>query len=214
MTELTRRHLLAGAAAIAASPLVASLPAFAAAPPAGTQAPGFYRYKVGSIEITVVTDGVNRLPVTDEFVTNVKKEEVKAALAAAHMNPDVFVGPYNPIVINTGSKLARRRHRHGSVRLHREQRHDRPVPDQSQSLRHRRQCHRYGHHLALPRRPHQRPAHGRQFAHLSQCRDSRAVRRAQILDGRRRDEPRVHRLASRASSRTRAVSSAAKFSSG
>ena len=22
------------------------------------------------------------------------------------MNPDVFVGPYNPIVINTGSKLA------------------------------------------------------------------------------------------------------------
>jgi hypothetical protein len=34
-----------------------------------------HRYKVGSIEITVVTDGVNRLPVTDEFVTNVKKEE-------------------------------------------------------------------------------------------------------------------------------------------
>ena len=79
MTELTRRHLLAGAAAIAANPLFASLPAFAAAPPAGTQAPGFYRYKVGSIEITVVTDGVNRLPVTDEFVTNVKKEDVKAA---------------------------------------------------------------------------------------------------------------------------------------
>jgi glyoxylase-like metal-dependent hydrolase (beta-lactamase superfamily II) len=104
--EFTRRHLLAGAAAIAANPLLASLPAFAAAPAAGMQAPGFYRYKVGSIEITVVTDGVNRLPVTDEFVTNVKKEEVKAALAAAHMNPDVFVGPYNPIVINTGSKLA------------------------------------------------------------------------------------------------------------
>ncbi len=106
MNELTRRNLLAGTAVIAASPLVANFPAFAAAPPAGTQAPGFYRYKVGSIEITVVTDGVNRLPVTDEFVTNVKKEEVKAALAAAHMNPDVFVGPYNPIVINTGSKLA------------------------------------------------------------------------------------------------------------
>jgi glyoxylase-like metal-dependent hydrolase (beta-lactamase superfamily II) len=106
MTELTRRHLLAGTAALAASPLVAGLPARAAAPPAGQQAPGFYRYKVGSIEITVVTDGANRLPVTDEFVTNVKKEQVQAALAAAHMDPNVFVGPYNPIVINTGSKLA------------------------------------------------------------------------------------------------------------
>ena len=106
MTELTRRHLLAGAAAIAANPLFASLPAFAAAPPAGTQAPGFYRYKVGSIEITVVTDGVNRLPVTDEFVTNVKKEEVQAGLVAAYMDKNIFFNPYNPIVINTGSKLA------------------------------------------------------------------------------------------------------------
>ena len=61
-------------------PARCKFPAFAAAPPAGTQAPGFYRYKVGSIEITVVTDGVNRLPVTDEFVTNVKKEEVKRRL--------------------------------------------------------------------------------------------------------------------------------------
>jgi glyoxylase-like metal-dependent hydrolase (beta-lactamase superfamily II) len=78
----------------------------AAAPAAATQAPGFYRYKVGSIEITVVTDGVNRLPVTDAFVLNAKKEEVNAALAEAFLEPGVFVGPYNPIVINTGSKLA------------------------------------------------------------------------------------------------------------
>jgi len=36
----------------------------------------------------------------------VKKEEVNAALVAAYMEPGVFVGPYNPIVINTGGKLA------------------------------------------------------------------------------------------------------------
>lgn len=106
MIELTRRHLLASTAALAAAPVVAGLPAQAASPVAGMQAPGFYRYKVGSIEVTVVTDGVNRLPVTDEFVTNVKKEEVQAALAAAFMDKNVFVGPYNPIVVNTGSKLA------------------------------------------------------------------------------------------------------------
>jgi len=104
-SELSRRGLLSSAAAAA---LAAALPAqpFAAAPAAGTQAAGFYRYKVGDIEVTVVTDGANRLPVTDAFVVNVKKEEVNAALVAAFMEPGVFVGPYNPIVINTGGKLA------------------------------------------------------------------------------------------------------------
>jgi glyoxylase-like metal-dependent hydrolase (beta-lactamase superfamily II) len=105
MSELSRRGLLSSAAAAA---LAAALPAqsFAAAPPAGKQAAGFYRYKVGDIEVTVVTDGANRLPVTDAFVINVKKEEVNAALVAAFMEPGVFVGPYNPIVLNTGGKLA------------------------------------------------------------------------------------------------------------
>ena len=104
MTNLSRRAMLAGVAAIAAAPSAVTS-THAAAPAAGAQAPGFYRYKVGAIEITVVTDGVNRLPVTDEFVLNAKKEEVNAALAEAFMEPGVFVGPYNPIVINTGAKL-------------------------------------------------------------------------------------------------------------
>src|SRR3981081_3763512 len=120
MIELTRRSALAGAAmtTMAAArgfmtppwPRARALPppdwAPPAAAPAAAQAPGFYRYKVGSIEITVITDGANRLPVTDEFVLNAKKEEVNAALAEAFMEPGVFVGPYNPIVINTGAKLA------------------------------------------------------------------------------------------------------------
>ena len=103
--ELSRRGLLSSAAAAA---LAAALPTqgFAAAPAAGKQAAGFYRYKVGDIEVTVVTDGANRLPITDAFVVNVKKEEVNAALVAAFMEPGVFVGPYNPIVLNTGGKLA------------------------------------------------------------------------------------------------------------
>src|ERR1700726_2929438 len=63
MTELTRRTLLAStvaATAVTAVPLATGRSGHAAAPPAGTQAPGWYRYKVGSFEITVVTDGVNR----------------------------------------------------------------------------------------------------------------------------------------------------------
>jgi glyoxylase-like metal-dependent hydrolase (beta-lactamase superfamily II) len=90
----------------AAIPLAASSPVAAAAPIIGRQAPGFYRYKVGSIEVTVVTDGINRLPIPDGFVLNANKDEVNAALAAAFMEKDVFVGPYNPIIVNTGDKLA------------------------------------------------------------------------------------------------------------
>jgi glyoxylase-like metal-dependent hydrolase (beta-lactamase superfamily II) len=105
MSELTRRSMLTAAGATAA---LASLPATAAnaaAPQAGKQAAGFYRYKVGSHEVTVVTDGVNKFKLPDNMVTNAKKEDVNAALVAAYMEPDVFVGPYNPIVVNTGSKL-------------------------------------------------------------------------------------------------------------
>src|SRR5436853_7364406 len=108
MTELSRRSVLTGAvaasAATALTPL-ASLPALAAAPLAGKQAPGFYRYKVGSYEITVATDGANVFPLPETFVLNVKKDQVNEALAAAYMEKDKMTIPYSPIVINTGSKL-------------------------------------------------------------------------------------------------------------
>ena len=106
MTLLTRRAVLAGAAATTAlSPLAASPPAQAAAPLAGKQAPGWYRYKVGSIEITAVTDGARSNPLTDTFIRNVKKDDVNKVLEANHMEKDKITVPYTPIVVNTGSKL-------------------------------------------------------------------------------------------------------------
>jgi glyoxylase-like metal-dependent hydrolase (beta-lactamase superfamily II) len=104
MTILSRRGLLGGAAAVAAA--AAGAPLHAAAPQAGNQSPGYYRYRVGSIEITVVNDGVSRMPITDGFVANATKDQVNAALEAAFLEKDFYAGPYNPIVINTGSKLA------------------------------------------------------------------------------------------------------------
>jgi glyoxylase-like metal-dependent hydrolase (beta-lactamase superfamily II) len=101
---LSRRTLLAGAAA---APLLSiTTPMNAASPPAGAQAPGYYRYKVGSIEVTVVTDGANRFAIPDNFVANASKDAINAELAKAFMPPGFFVGPYNPILVNTGSKLA------------------------------------------------------------------------------------------------------------
>jgi glyoxylase-like metal-dependent hydrolase (beta-lactamase superfamily II) len=109
MTQITRRQMFVGAAMAAfaaAVPYTISSPVGAAAPPISKQAPGFYRYKVGSIEVTVIADGINRVPITDGFVLNAKKEEVSAALAAAFMDKDIFIAPYNPIVVNAGAKLA------------------------------------------------------------------------------------------------------------
>lgn len=105
MHHLTRRHLFAGAAATALTPLIAHLPARAATPPAGKQAPGFYRYKVGSMEVTVVTDGARTFPLADSFVTNAKKDEVNGALQAAYMDKDKMTIVFNPVVVNTGTKL-------------------------------------------------------------------------------------------------------------
>lgn len=103
--ELTRRHVFAGAAMVAAAPLLPSQPAAAAAPPADKQAPSFYRYKVGDILVTVVSDGRNTYPLEESLITNVKKAEVSDALAKAFLPRDTFTVHYAPLVINTGGKL-------------------------------------------------------------------------------------------------------------
>jgi glyoxylase-like metal-dependent hydrolase (beta-lactamase superfamily II) len=108
MTRLSRRTMLTGAAATAVAPALAGFGASSAtatAPLGGRQAPGFYRYKVGSIEITVITDGVNKFRIADNHVTNKSRDEVNAALAAAYYEKDMMTTPYNPVVVNTGSKL-------------------------------------------------------------------------------------------------------------
>jgi glyoxylase-like metal-dependent hydrolase (beta-lactamase superfamily II) len=104
MTELSRRTLLGGTAAMGAAALAPSA-AHAAAPPAGKQAPGFYRYKVGDYELTQISDGGRTFPMPDRFVQNVPKEQALAAAEAAYMPKGMVTVPFNPVVINTGSKL-------------------------------------------------------------------------------------------------------------
>jgi glyoxylase-like metal-dependent hydrolase (beta-lactamase superfamily II) len=103
--ELTRRHALAGAAAIAAAPLISTTPAGAAAPVADKQAPSFYRYKVADILVTVVSDGKNVFKLEDSFITNAKKDEVNEALEKAYMPRDMMTIYFAPLVLNTGGKL-------------------------------------------------------------------------------------------------------------
>jgi glyoxylase-like metal-dependent hydrolase (beta-lactamase superfamily II) len=105
MAKISRRTALLGTASLALAPAIAAAPARAAAPPAGKQVAGFYRYKVGDIEITVISDGVNRFKLPDDMVSNVPKDQVQAALSAAHVEPGMFYNPYNPVIVNTGTKL-------------------------------------------------------------------------------------------------------------
>jgi glyoxylase-like metal-dependent hydrolase (beta-lactamase superfamily II) len=108
MTDLNRRDLLAGVAAAGAATALTPLAtpaARAAVPPAAAQAPGFYRYKVGAYECTSINDGARSFPLPDTFVKNVPKEEVLAAAEAAYMPKGMVTVPFNPQLINTGSKL-------------------------------------------------------------------------------------------------------------
>ena len=103
--ELTRRHALAGAAALAASPLLPNSPAKAAAPLAEKQAPSFYRYKIGDAQVTAISDGVNTFALGETLVLNAKKDEVAAALDKAFLPKDKMSIHFAPLVINTGGKL-------------------------------------------------------------------------------------------------------------
>jgi glyoxylase-like metal-dependent hydrolase (beta-lactamase superfamily II) len=109
MNTLSRRALMRGASAVAAAativPPVGISPVRAATPPAGKQAPGFYRAKLGDFEITQLSDGARTFPMPDPFVKNVPKEQALAAAEGAYMPKGQVTVPFNPIVINTGSKL-------------------------------------------------------------------------------------------------------------
>jgi len=106
MSQLTRRTLFATAAAAAAGSALAPLAARAAAPAAASkQVPGVYRYKIGSAEVTVATDGARTFPLADTFIPNAKRDDINAALAAAYMDKDKMTIHFAPIVINNGGKL-------------------------------------------------------------------------------------------------------------
>src|SRR5437016_1464598 len=104
MTALTRRRLLAGSTAAAAAALAAT-PAIAAAPAAGKQGPGIYRYKIGGYELTALYDGTWFRKIDDKFVRNASGAEVDKALTDAFLQPGIVPTSFTALLVNTGSKL-------------------------------------------------------------------------------------------------------------
>src|ERR1700736_2999999 len=105
MLTLDRRTLLrAGSAAVGAAALAPTAPALARAPQAGKQAqPSFYRFKLGTIEITVVSDGTLAFPA--ETLWGDRAEDARGLLTST-FQPSSPVGlQINTILVNTGDKL-------------------------------------------------------------------------------------------------------------
>jgi glyoxylase-like metal-dependent hydrolase (beta-lactamase superfamily II) len=93
-----RRMLLrAGSAAVAT-------PALAYAPQAGERAqPGFYRFKLGAIEITIVSDGILAFPA--ETLWGDRAEDARGLLTSAFQPPSPVGLQINTTLVNTGDKL-------------------------------------------------------------------------------------------------------------
>lgn len=102
---LDRRALLAVTAGLAASPLLPSLPALAAAPKVGKQAPGFFRFMLGDFEVTTLLDGVVNRDITPALIPNVPLEDVLKTMEAQFIPTKPGQSFFTQTVVNTGSKL-------------------------------------------------------------------------------------------------------------
>ena len=107
MFDITRRAVLGSAAAAAAFGLSRQLEFI---PPSWAETPiepsvGFYKYKVGSVEITAVYDGIWRKPHDPAFIKNASVDEIKQALAKAGLTTEFMPIPLTVVVLKIGDRL-------------------------------------------------------------------------------------------------------------
>jgi len=101
---LDRRSVLTMAAGAGAA-LSGLQGARAAAPVAGTQVPGIYRYKVGDYEVTAISEGVAPRKLDAGFVRNVALPDVQKELEANFLPKDEIRITFTTLAVNTGSKV-------------------------------------------------------------------------------------------------------------
>lgn len=103
---ITRRNVWQGAATVA---MLAAMPRLAGAADIAdtimvpTQAPGFYRFSVGEVKATVVTDGHVILP-PGAFGVNEVPETAAKALVEGGIDPARLIGQINVLVLETNGK--------------------------------------------------------------------------------------------------------------
>jgi len=101
---VTRRLALGAGLAAAGAPL---LPARAAAPFRGGQSPGWYRFRVGAFECTIVSDGQLQMgpphPLFGGAVAT--RAEIEAVMQGARLPTDALPAQINCIAVNTGREI-------------------------------------------------------------------------------------------------------------
>src|SRR5829696_6339810 len=108
MLSISRRGLMLAAAPAAAVALALPehlrfvAPAWAAPLEPTT---GFQKFKVGSVEVTAVYDGIWRKPHDPAFIKNASVEQTKAALAKAGLTTDFMPIPLTVFVLKIGDRL-------------------------------------------------------------------------------------------------------------
>ncbi|MBM6596019.1 MBL fold metallo-hydrolase [Microvirga pudoricolor] len=110
--SMTRRSVLAGTALAMATPfgefaLAQSTPATSQPSGMGSpsaQAPGFYRYKVGDIEVTAVNDGFAKRPL-EGFIKNAELAAVQKAAAEAFLPTDALPITFTGLVLRQGDRV-------------------------------------------------------------------------------------------------------------
>lgn len=106
--SLSRRSLLAGAGLSAAAAYTGALSipiAHAKAPFATTQAPYYYRFPHGKMQMTMVSDGPLPLGDPSGAFLGASKEEVLKLLTDNFLSPTNAVLEQNVLVVNTGDKM-------------------------------------------------------------------------------------------------------------
>jgi glyoxylase-like metal-dependent hydrolase (beta-lactamase superfamily II) len=98
--EFSRRSFGLAAASTALLPV---LPAAAKEAPAGAQAPGIYRLKIGAFEVTVLNDGSAALPT--KYFSGDAEGAAKLLENAFVANKEMAPTTFNEWLINTGDKL-------------------------------------------------------------------------------------------------------------
>ncbi|UCI25132.1 MBL fold metallo-hydrolase [Mesorhizobium sp. B2-8-5] len=106
MFNMTRRMVLGSAAAAAAFGIAGKLEF---APAAYAETPveplvGFYKYKVGSLEVTAVYDGIWRKPHDPAFIKDVSIDDTKAALAKAGLTTEFMPIPLTVVVLQMNGR--------------------------------------------------------------------------------------------------------------
>ncbi len=106
MIKDRRDFMIAGglvAAGAAIAPAIQLSGAKAAAPMGDKQAPGYYRTKVGSIEVISLLDG--GMTLGEDLLINASAEDLKQARADHFITEKDFPAYVNGFVINTGKKI-------------------------------------------------------------------------------------------------------------